>query len=562
MLCELKIDNLALIESLHLDLCGNGRNGLVVMTGETGAGKSIMLRAIHLLTGGRASVDWIRNGSENCTVEALFEVSTENDILQNLFHKQGLDVDEALVLKRVVSNKGRSRMYINGSPATARMAAELAVNLLNVASQHDHQQLLQPWLHLDFLDTMGETWPLRKQFDELFSKWQEKKDELGRLQKQEQEKEQRKDFLKYQVKEIRDVDPISGEDETLSDEKKRLKSADMLIQISRKSHKLMEYSLLDGLTQIRMDMSQVAELDADASELAAELAGFSYQAEDLVVKLREYRDSLNNDPYRLEEVNERLNELQGLKRKYGNSLELVITFAEDAEAELQQIKNLDQAVSVCEEEVTTLEKELCTQAGTLTKKRKKTAEKLEKSMKKELASLAFNQSGLEVHFQEHDNDAAALRQNGWDKVEFFFSANPGEPPRPLVKVASGGELSRLMLAFKCLLAKKDMVETVIFDEVDAGIGGEAAEAVARKIQELSSHHQVFCITHLPQIAARGNTHFLVEKGVEDGRTQSGINLLGSAQRVDEVSRMLAGDSVSDQTRAWAEELLKKGRATA
>ena len=562
MLCELKIDNLALIESLHLDLCGNGRNGLVVMTGETGAGKSIMLRAIHLLTGGRASVDWIRNGSENCTVEALFEVSTENDILQNLFHKQGLDVDEALVLKRVVSNKGRSRMYINGSPATARMAAELAVNLLNVASQHDHQQLLQPWLHLDFLDTMGETWPLRKQFDELFSKWQEKKDELGRLQKQEQEKEQRKDFLKYQVKEIRDVDPISGEDETLSDEKKRLKSADMLIQISRKSHKLMEYSLLDGLTQIRMDMSQVAELDADASELAAELAGFSYQAEDLVVKLREYRDSLNNDPYRLEEVNERLNELQGLKRKYGNSLELVITFAEDAEAELQQIKNLDQAVSVCEEEVTTLEKELCTQAGTFTKKRKKTAEKLEKSMKKELASLAFNQSGLEVHFQEHDNDAAALRQNGWDKVEFFFSANPGEPPRPLVKVASGGELSRLMLAFKCLLAKKDMVETVIFDEVDAGIGGEAAEAVARKIQELSSHHQVFCITHLPQIAARGNTHFLVEKGVEDGRTQSGINLLGSAQRVDEVSRMLAGDSVSDQTRAWAEELLKKGRATA
>ena len=560
MLCELKIDNLALIEKLHLDLCGNGRNGLVVMTGETGAGKSIMLRAIHLLTGGRASVDWIRNGSESCIVEALFEVPPENDILQNLFEKQGLDVDEALVMKRVVNNKGRSRMYINGSPATARMAAELAVNLLNVASQHDHQQLLQPWLHLDFLDTMGETWDLRKQFDGLFNKWQEKREELEQLQKQEQEKEQRKDFLKYQVKEIRDVDPTPGEDETLSDEKKRLKSADMLIKISRKSHKLMEYSLLDGLTQIRMDMSQVAELDTDASELATELAGFSYQAEDLVVKLREYRDSLNNDPYRLEEVNERLNELQGLKRKYGNSLEIVINFAEDAELELQQIKNLDQAVSVCEAEVTSLEKELCTQAGILTKKRKKIAEKLEKSMEKELASLAFNQSGLEVHFQEHDNDASALRQSGWDKVEFFFSANPGEPPRPLVKVASGGELSRLMLAFKCLLAKKDMVETVIFDEVDAGIGGEAAEAVARKIQELSSHHQVLCITHLPQIAARGNTHFLVEKGVEDGRTQSGINLLSPVQRVDEVSRMLAGDSASDQTRAWAEELLEKGRA--
>jgi DNA repair protein RecN (Recombination protein N) len=561
MLCELKIDNLALIESLHLDLCENGGNGLVVMTGETGAGKSIMLRAIHLLTGGRASADWIRSGSEYCTVEALFEVSSENDLLQSLFAKQGIDAEEALVMKRVVNNKGRSRMYINGSPATAKMAAELAVNLLNVASQHDHQQLLQPWFHLDFLDTMGEIWPLRQRFDQLFGKWQEKRETLHQLQKQEQEKEQRKDFLKYQLKEIQDIQPVPGEDEALSEEKKRLKSADTLIKISMKSHKLMEYSLLDGLIQIRMDMSQAAELDDNAKELATELAGFSYLAEDLVVKLREYRDSLNNDPYRLDVVNERLNELQGLKRKYGNSLEAVITFGEEAEVELQQINNLDKAVEECEAEVLLLEKELSVQAGLLTEQRKETAATLEKSMEKELASLAFNQSGLEVRFQEHESGVEALRQGGWDKVEFFFSANPGEPPRPLVKVASGGELSRLMLAFKCLLAKKDMVETVIFDEVDAGIGGEAAEAVARKIQELSTHHQVFCITHLPQIAARGNSHFLVEKGVEEGRTQSGINLLAPNQRVDEVSRMLAGDSVSEQTRAWAEELLKKGRAT-
>ncbi|MEA3469834.1 MAG: DNA repair protein RecN [Thermodesulfobacteriota bacterium] len=562
MLCELKITNLALIESLHLDLCENGGNGLVVMTGETGAGKSIMLRAIHLLTGGRASADWIRSGAEHCTVEALFEVSSENDLLQSLFVKQGIDAGEALVMKRVVSSKGRSRMYINGSPATAKMAAELAVNLLNVASQHDHQQLLQPCFHLDFLDTMGETWPLRQRFDQLFGKWQAKQATLQQLQKQEQEKEQRKDFLKYQLKEIQDMQPVPGEDEALSEEKKRLKSADTLIKISRKSHKLMEYSLLDGLIQIRMDMSQVAELDSDAEELAAELAGFSYQAEDLVVKLREYRDSLNNDPYRLDAVNERLNELQGLKRKYGNSLEAVICFAEEADAELQQIKNLDKAVKECEEEVLAFEKELCVQAGVLTGQRKKTAARLEQSMEAELVSLAFGQSGLEVRFQEHAAGVDALCQGGWDKVEFFFSANPGEPVRPLVKVASGGELSRLMLAFKCLLAKKDMVETVIFDEVDAGIGGEAAEAVARKIQELSTHHQVFCITHLPQIAARGNSHFLVEKGVEDGRTQSGINLLSSVERVDEVSRMLAGESVSAQTRAWAEELLAKGRGAA
>ena len=189
MLCELKIDNLALIESLHLDLCGAGSNGLVVMTGETGAGKSIMLRAIHLLTGGRASADWIRSGAEQCTVEALFEISPENNPLQEIVVKQGIDCEEALVMKRVVNNKGRSRMYINGSPATSKMASELAVNLLNVASQHDHQQLLQPWFHLDFLDTMGETWALRKQFDEVIGRWQKKREELQRLQQQEQKKE-------------------------------------------------------------------------------------------------------------------------------------------------------------------------------------------------------------------------------------------------------------------------------------------------------------------------------------------------------------------------------------
>ena len=558
MLCELKINNLALIESMHLDLCENGGKGLVVMTGETGAGKSIMLRAIHLLTGGRASSDWIRSGEGNCTVEALFEIPPGHKVLKNLLAKQGIDAEEILVMKRVVNSKGRSRMYINGSPATAKMAAELAVNLLNVASQHDHQQLLQPPYRLDFLDTIGELWPLRQQFEKLFAAWQDKKEELRQLKRQEQEKEQRKGYLEYLLQEIEEIDPVAGEDEALAEEKKRLKSADTLIQISSRSHALLANSLADGLSQIRIEMEQVAEIDGNAAELASELAGFSYQAEDLIVKLRAYRDSLNNDPYRLELVNERLNELQGLKRKYGNSLEEVLRFAEDGARELQQIEHLDKAVSACEATVQEMENELLLQAARLTEKRRETASTLEEGMGDELASLAFNRSSLEVRFQAHDGSVDVMRQSGWDRVEFFFSANPGEASRPLAKVASGGELSRLMLAFKCLLAKKDMVETVIFDEVDAGIGGEAAEAVARKIQELSGHHQVFCITHLPQIAARGTTHFLVEKGVENGRSQSVISLLEPEQRVSEVSRMLAGESVTEQTRAWAEELLTKG----
>ena len=562
MLCELKIQNLALIESLHLDLCSTDSSGLVVMTGETGAGKSIMLRAIHLLSGGRASADWIRSGEENCVVEALFEVSPENTLLQALFQKQGLDVEESLLLKRVVNSKGRSRMYINGSPATVKMGTELAISLLNVASQHDHQQLLQVPYHLDFLDTIGETVELRDRFKELYRQWQEKCETLKKLQEQEQEKEQRRDFLQFQIQEIQDVEPVIGEDEELSMEKKRLKSAESLMRISQKSHGLLSGSLLDGLTQIRMDMSQVAELDDAAEELAEEVGSLSYLAEDLVGKLRSYRDSLSNDPRRLDEVNERLDLLQGLKRKYGSSLEEVVQYAQNAKAELLKIHNLDKAVAECAHEVAELEAQLCKDAARLSEKRQAAALQFEEAMGQELASLAFNRSGLEVRFGEHSAAVDALHPAGWDRVEFFFSANPGEPARQLAKVASGGELSRLMLAFKCLLAKKDMVETVIFDEVDAGIGGEAAEAVARKIQELSTHHQVFCITHLPQIAARGNSHFLVEKGVAEGRTQSEISLLDNSQRLEEISRMLAGESVTEQTRAWAEKLLEKGNVAA
>ncbi len=557
MLCELKIKNLALIESLHLDLCNKGPGGLVVMTGETGAGKSIMLRAIHLLTGGRAATDWIRNGEEKCVVEALFTVSQENSLLQALFEKQGLDVEDSLVVKRILSSKSGSRMYINGSPATVKMGLELTINLLNVASQHDHQQLLQVPSHVEFIDIIGESLPLSKSFGNEFAAWQEMREKLSTLKKQEQEKEQRRDFLQFQIQEIREIEPVVGEDEELGSEKKRLKGAEDLIRLSQKSYLLLSGSLQDGLTQIRLDMSQAAELDGEVEELATELGTLSFLAEDLVAKLRTYKDNLSNDPHRLDEVNERLNALQSLKRKYGATLVDVLQYQKKAEQELLQIKNLDKAVEECEAELGAMEEQLCQKAEMLSQKRKKTASLLEAAMKKELESLAFNQASLEVRFHEHGRDIASLRAGGWDRIEFFFSANPGEPPRPLAKVASGGELSRLMLAFKCLLAKKDMVETVIFDEMDAGIGGEAAEAVARKIQELASHHQVLCITHLPQIAARGTSHFHVKKGVEKGRTQSEIAYLEAHQRIDEISRMLAGDSVTKQTRAWAEELLRK-----
>ncbi|MDO9040895.1 MAG: DNA repair protein RecN [Desulfocapsaceae bacterium] len=564
MLCELKVENLALIESLHLHFDQEEGGGLVVMTGETGAGKSIMLRAIHLLMGGRAQADWIRNGADQCVVEALFVVNADHHDLLQALQESGFGDETSVILKRVLTSSGKSRLYVNGSLATAKMVSLLADNLLNVASQHDHQQLLQPALHLDFLDALGEHWEERAQVATVFTKWRQKKDELALLRQQERDKEQRRDFLQYQLAEIQQVGPVVGEDEDLAAERKRLKSADALIALSQRVYRFFSTTLVDGLFEVRRDMEQVVQLDAQVEGLAAELTAYSYQAEDFVSQLRSYKDSLEHNPARLEQVNERLNGLHHLKRKYGETLEAVLRYAEEAESELQLIDNMDKNMSELESVVAGLEQELLRQVAALSARRRQTAEQVTKAMAAELASLAFNYPGFEVRFQEDESGREQgiemVRSNGWDRVEFFFSANPGEAARPLAKVASGGELSRLMLAFKCLLAKKDMVETVIFDEVDAGIGGEAAEAVARKIQELAGHHQVFCVTHLPQIAARGNTHFRVAKQMTQGRTLSSFSLLAHEQRVDELARMLAGDSVSAQTRAWAQELLAKGKS--
>ena len=559
MLCELKVENLALIESLQLQF-DSSRNAaqLIVMTGETGAGKSIMLRAIQLLTGARASADWIRNGADSCAVEALFEIRPEHTALREILQESDLGDDSALIVRRVLQTNGRSRLYVNGSLATAKMVSDLTDNLLSIASQHDHQQLLQPALHLDFLDSVGDLEDCRNEFSRLFAAWQQKNGELQDLRRQEKDKEKRKQFLDFQVREIRDAMLAIGEDELLEAEKKRLKNLDLLIKLSQESYKSLSFSLTDGLARIRKNMEQVASLDPAAETLSEDLSGYAYQAEDLVNGLRRYCESLESDPLRLEQISSRMDQIRQLKRKYGETIAAILVFAEESERDLEVLESLEVQMDGLANEVAVLARNLESMARDLSGKRRTAALNLEKAMGEELASLAFNQAVFHVRWQEVEPDISQLRSSGWDRIEFFFSANPGEPARPLVKVASGGELSRLMLALKCLLAKRDMVETVIFDEVDAGIGGEAAEAVARKIQELSGHHQVFCITHLPQIAARGTDHFLVMKSVADGRTQSSFSLLNREERVGELARMLAGDSVSARSQAWAQELLEKG----
>ena len=565
MLRELKINNLALIESLHLvfgDQDTNITSSLVVLTGETGAGKSIILQALNLLSGCKASKTWIRTGADTASVEAFFEIHPDKKRLQAELLDKGFDFEHSLILKRIISRHGRSRYFINDSMATAALVEFVCENLFSVASQHEHQMLLNHRHHLGFIDLVGELWSKREEFGELFSKWTDLKTEQKKLQQQDQDREQRRDLLTFQLKDIQDSSISAGEDEELAAEKKILRSSDTLMELGRMSYDILSETVVGNLSQVRKNLEQMAQYDQTASELADRITSSRYELDDLALQLNQYLNNIPGDPMRLEEIEVRIDLLQKLKRKYGGpqtQLAEVIRYADQAGLELAELDTMDQRLADTEKKLATLGKELITQADLLSGTRKKTALKLEKAISQELSTLSFATAQFKAEFEPVEKQLHELTQSGWDRVEFMFSANPGEPLKPLIEIASGGELSRLLLGLKCILARRDQVGTVIFDEVDAGIGGQAAEDIALKIKQLSGHHQVFCITHLPQIASKADEHFRVDKTLQNKRTQTEITLLDEENRIRELARMLAGDSVTEETTAFAKGLLKKGK---
>ena len=563
MLQELRVHNLALIDALHLDLSTH-KTGLIVLTGETGAGKSIILQAINLLAGGRGAASWVRNDCEQAGIEAMFTLRPDHAEMHALLAEHSLKDGAMCIVRRVLGKDGRSRAYVNDQGITGRLSAELAAGLINIASQHDQQQLLNNRHHLDFLDTFGELHGLRQQFTKLFQRWQQLSSELRQLMEKEQDKEQQRDFLRFQLDEIRRAKPVEGEDENLARERDQLKNADALHRLVGASSRRLAEMVGDDLVEIKKQLEQAAGLDPALAPLAERLASAGYELEDLAASLQKYRDGLSADPLRLDAISERLAELKQLQRKYGPTLTEVLAFAERAEATLTLLDSLEQEIAQLELRLEEVATEALLKAAELSQVRKEAARKLERSMERELATLGFSQVVFRVAMTEPEGmGMLGMQHTGRDVVEFLFSANPGEPPKPLVKIVSGGELSRLMLAMKCLLARRDQVDTVIFDEVDAGIGGQAAETVAAKIVELAGHHQVLCITHLPQIAACADLHFKVEKKIEAGRTRTVINPLAREERVAELARMLGGDHPTPQTLAFAGELIeRKGRKTA
>jgi DNA repair protein RecN (Recombination protein N) len=567
MLRELKINNLALIESLHLvlsDLGTNAISSLVVLTGETGAGKSIILQALNLLSGCKASNNWVRTGADTASVEAFFEIHPDKKIVRDALLDKGFDIEHNLILKRIIRRHGRSRYFINDSMATAALLEFVCENLFSVASQHEHQMLLNPRRHLDFIDSVGELWPKREVFGELFSQWNNLKAQQKNLQQQEQEREQRRDLLTFQVKEIQDSCITVAEDEELAAEKKILRASDVIQDLCRVSYDILSDTVVTNLVQIRKNLEQMAQYDQAATEIADRITSSSYELDDLALQLSQYLNNITSDPLRLEEIEVRIDLLQKLKRKYGGSqmqLPEVIRFADQAARELAELDTMDQRLTDIGTKLAILERELIAQAHLLSERRKKTAAQLEDVISQELSTLSFTTVEFQAVFEPVEKNLHELTQSGWDRVEYMFSANPGEPLKPLAKVASGGELSRLLLGLKCILARRDQVETVIFDEVDAGIGGQAAEDIALKIKELSGHHQVLCITHLPQIASKADEHFRVAKTLQNKQTRTEITLLDENSKIHELARMLAGDSVTLETIAFAKGLLKEGERT-
>lgn len=563
MLQEISIRNFAIIQDLSIRF----ESGLTVLSGETGAGKSIIINAVNLLLGSRASATLIRTGADSAELEALFRVAPESHVA-DIMRQRGYDPEEGLLVRRIISRNDRHRIYINGRLATMQVLTEITAGLASISGQHAHQGLLKEDEHLLILDQYGGLLDLRRQYhacyQELLPLIAREKDLLRRQARQNEQME----LLKFQREEIESAHVLPNEDKDLEKERMRLKNGQMLFQTVQ--HCIDELYGIDGavferLGQMGKELAKCAAVDAQLKERADETDALSYGVEDLVSNLRDYLSRLDLDPQQLEWVEERLDTLNKLKRKYGGSIEALLDYAADINRQLDEIENIDGAIAKVQAELNTTHQRLCRYAETLTQKRKETAQHLSQAVEVELASLKMvdTRFAVELAALTAPKDAGPylhcngrfLSETGMDRASFMIAPNVGEDIKPLAAIASGGELSRVVLAIKAILAQHDSLETVVFDEVDAGIGGGVAELVGKKLAALSRYHQILCITHLPQIAKYGRHHFRIEKVIAKGRTHTTINQLNEKARVQEVARMLGGEKITPTTLDHAREML-------
>jgi len=560
MLAHLNISNFAIISRLEIDF----KPGLNIISGETGAGKSIIINAVNLILGGRASADLIRSGADEARVEALFNFP-DNSSLKSFMAEMGFPFDGELLIKRTISREGRNRIMINGSMATLQMLGRLGMIMISISGQHEHQLLLKPENHLYLLDEFGGLTGEREALTDSFNEYESIKASLKKLEKEINEARERQDLALFQIKEIDAASLSEDEDAMLEDEKKRLRYAETLKEIINESYLVLyekEDAVISGISQCIKGVEKGSELDRRLRPLIDILASAKAELEEAGIELRNFKDNITNDPVRLEQIEDRIQLVNRLKRKYGPSIKDIIALKEKLSGMIYNREQMERLLEETGKDLKRQEEDLISKAAALSKKRKDAAGQIEKSVEAELNLLAMKGTRFRTGFKEEDAEGmerpemiASIRPDGYDRVEFLLSANIGEELRPLSRIASGGELSRIMLALKTILARKTSVETIIFDEIDAGIGGAAAEIVGEKLRSLSEYNQVLCITHLPQIAGKGEAHFIVKKVVADNRTQTIIMPLSPEERLHEIARLLGGKVISERAIAHAEEML-------
>jgi DNA repair protein RecN (Recombination protein N) len=558
MLKLLRINNIALIPALELDF---GR-GLTLMTGETGAGKSILIDALSLLLGERASPELIRSGEERASVEAVLETSEARSLLE----PHGLPVDgEEVVIRRELQSAGKGKATVNGALVPVAVLRALAPRLVAIHGQHEPQGLLDPETHLDLVDHHAGLGALRSSVSESHRRLRAVEAALEALRRDRREAERRREMLEYQAVEIEKAGLSAGEEEALRREKVLQANAGRLAALSGEAYAILyedEDAIVSRLGQAYRRVEELAGIDPAFAPHVEARNAVQAQLDDLALFLRDYRERLNVSPGRLDEIESRLALLERLKRKYGATVDEVLAFAARSRQELSSIGSPEEQEQALEAERASLIESYLDDARELSKKRRTAARDLEKKVQAELALLAMEKTRFEVRFDPGTPSVAAGDTSRWtekglESAEFLLSPNPGEELRPLARIASGGELSRIMLALKSVASLDARGQTLVFDEVDAGIGGRAAEIVGRKLKAMAARHQVLCVTHLPQIASFADQHWRVRKHVERGRTITEVKPLASEERVEEIARMLGGETVTDTARDHAREMVNQ-----
>jgi len=554
MLAELRIVNFALIEQLSLQF----ESGFTVLTGETGAGKSLLIDAIALLVGGRASTDQIRSGEDEAQLEAAFHLPETHPLLHQLRKHELIGQGEsALILRRVLSRSGRHRVYVNGSLCPLRVLEELGGTLVDIHGQHEQQSLLATSKQLDALDAFGCLFELRGRYEQVYHGWKELRIQVAALQSDLADRTRREELLRFQAREIEQAGLLPDEEERLRQEQQRLVHVYRLRELAHEAHVELqadEQAVLTRLGRIGRTLSELAQTDPAMSDCAQAATESAIQLKELAGRLRDYAQQLEADPERQAVVEDRLDLIQRLKKKYGGSVEAIIAMGKSLQEELQLFDNREARTAALTARFDEEASRLRTLAQQLSKKRIDAAKRMTTLVEAELATLKMKEAIFQVTVSSGEL-TEELGPAGWDRVEFLLSSNPGESPRALGRVASGGELSRIMLALKTVLAEMDQVPVLVFDEIDTGVGGAVAAAMGTRLRKLGSYHQVFCITHLPQVASQAEHHLLVEKGLEGQRASTSVRALKGMGREEEIARMLGGITVTKKVRETAAELI-------